>query len=1024
MRDIRYITLLLAVLLCTIGAGAQVVQKSVTIYNNGNPISAEAMVDVGSHHIVLGNGQNACISHYTSGTVTIPGIINLNGEDYDVRIGQLAFRLCSSIEEVVIGEQVKSIGDFAFVGCSSLKKVVLPETMNSIGCGAFVNLASLTCMESRSREAPQWVNSDVFAYEGTAEATSRTASKRTLVVPNNCGKAYRKTKYTNDVGWEEAFGLISEKAFPTKVLEIATWEDLYKVAQRVNSGDHMGDYTIRLVADLEYVPASDVRNNWYLCTPIGTSEHPFMGVFDGGGHTIKNLRVDLGENVGIFGCIESASIGNVVVENASIYGTGNVGTLVGSAIFSNIHNVLVYEAKSASEEYPCAKSTGGCAGGIVGYAEDTNIDNTYFYGKVQGYEAAGGIAGKSCGEVSISDCVTGKSVEAVASPASYAGGIVGTTVKNLTIRRCYTRASISAPTKGGIVGVFTEQEDERKCNIGDCAWLNTSSDLPLANNTAEGSHVALFNRSCISIEKMEGDELKDLLGEKQWYYFHDEMNDCPIPASLVEAYMHEAGMKDGNGFIYKEKLINSSPSYVIVGYQGSATDIVIPMGYKNKAVFEIADRAFAGSSITSVNIPNLVRRVGSEAFADCRQLQSIEIGGGITAGKNTENPYNGWLDRCLQLDNISLSTDNKNFVIEDGVLYNADKTLLVRCSAQKEGEFTVPSTVEQIAAGAFAHCTKLRYVDLRENSLVWDFDRNDETSPFYEANPATLFVLNNGSTYDKNETNVVYWDQSQNAYYCDNLTLYDDLGLSTPVDFYAKETRYNRVFQSGITWVQPEDYSDPSFDFQPTSYTFCVPFQPNIVYDNGVKLYKYEGMVRDGSVTTVKFAEANKNANTGIYDTNHNYPYLMVVESGKPFTLSTKATTRVSKDGGVGSVTHSGYQFCGTYVTLPNEQLYDAARPAYILQSDRNWHKVPANQPLAYVKGFRCFFRAEGGNSNSLVTMIALDMATPTPTEKVVVRTTDSDGTDTYYDLNGRRLNQKPQQGMYIHNGIVYNADR
>ena len=40
-----------------------------------------------------------------------------------------------------------------------------------------------------------------------------------------------------------------------------------------------------------------------------------------------------------------------------------------------------------------------------------------------------------------------------------------------------------------------------------------------------------------------------------------------------------------------------------------------------------------------------------------------------------------------------------------------------------------------------------------------------------------------------------------------------------------------------------------------------------------------------------------------------------------------------------------------------------------------------------------------------------------------VIRTIDNDGTHQYYDLSGRKLNSKPQKGIYIDNGkkrVVY----
>ncbi len=43
-----------------------------------------------------------------------------------------------------------------------------------------------------------------------------------------------------------------------------------------------------------------------------------------------------------------------------------------------------------------------------------------------------------------------------------------------------------------------------------------------------------------------------------------------------------------------------------------------------------------------------------------------------------------------------------------------------------------------------------------------------------------------------------------------------------------------------------------------------------------------------------------------------------------------------------------------------------------------------------------------------------------TGTSHTVIQTIDRDGTQYYYDLNGRRLNGKPKSGIYIFNGKKY----
>ncbi|MFR4008233.1 MAG: hypothetical protein ACLT0Y_02180 [Christensenellales bacterium] len=69
-------------------------------------------------------------------------------------------------------------------------------------------------------------------------------------------------------------------------------------------------------------------------TPIGTEDIPFAGIFEGNGKTIANMTVTKGEgseNLGLFGCIEGASILNLTLKNANVTGGSRMGALVGVA---------------------------------------------------------------------------------------------------------------------------------------------------------------------------------------------------------------------------------------------------------------------------------------------------------------------------------------------------------------------------------------------------------------------------------------------------------------------------------------------------------------------------------------------------------------------------------------------------------------------------------------------------------------------------------------------------------------------
>lgn len=67
-----------------------------------------------------------------------------------------------------------------------------------------------------------------------------------------------------------------------------------------------------------YMLANDITmsGEW---TPIGSSENPFTGIFDGNGYVIDSLAAAPEAN-GFFGVTKDAVIRNVVLENASFEG--------------------------------------------------------------------------------------------------------------------------------------------------------------------------------------------------------------------------------------------------------------------------------------------------------------------------------------------------------------------------------------------------------------------------------------------------------------------------------------------------------------------------------------------------------------------------------------------------------------------------------------------------------------------------------------------------------------------------------
>lgn len=106
-----------------------------------------------------------------------------------------------------------------------------------------------------------------------------------------------------------------------------------------------------------------------------------------------------------------------------------------------------------------------------------------------------------------------------------------------------------------------------------------------------------------------------------------------------------------------------------------------------------------------------------------------------------------------------------------------------------------------------------------------------------------------------------------------------------------------------------------------------------------------------------------------------------------------------------------GYQLCGTLRGLTNAQAAEAG--AFILQGDGTWGAVKAGNEAVYIPPFRAYVVAASAQSARLTSGFGEGGATGI--ERIV--TTDLDGTERWYDLNGRRIDKPTQKGVYIQNG-------
>ena len=103
-------------------------------------------------------------------------------------------------------------------------------------------------------------------------------------------------------------------------------------------------------------------------------------------------------------------------------------------------------------------------------------------------------------------------------------------------------------------------------------------------------------------------------------------------------------------------------------------------------ITKISAFAFEGSSLASITIPEGVTEIGSSAF-----------------------------EKCLLLSEIVVQSDNEYFASEDGILFDHDKTELIRFPpANKKTFYSLPSGTEYIGTYAFSDCSGLSRLGFSE----------------------------------------------------------------------------------------------------------------------------------------------------------------------------------------------------------------------------------------------------------------------------------------------------------------------
>ena len=155
-------------------------EKDVVIpnYIEGYPVKSISMYFCGAdstlESIVIPENIETIYDEAFKGCVSLKKIVTRSKK---LSIGHRAFERCSSLNELVLGEGVIEVGAGAFRHCTSLRNIHIPSTLNTCGTGAF---GGITIETLSFADGIETIGSSCCFYPAYGERTENSYKKLSI----------------------------------------------------------------------------------------------------------------------------------------------------------------------------------------------------------------------------------------------------------------------------------------------------------------------------------------------------------------------------------------------------------------------------------------------------------------------------------------------------------------------------------------------------------------------------------------------------------------------------------------------------------------------------------------------------------------------------------------------------------------------------------------------------------------------------------------------------------------------------
>lgn len=250
------------------------------------------------------------------------------------------------------------------------------------------------------------------------------------------------------------------------------------------------------------------------------------------------------------------------------------------------------------------------------------------------------------------------------------------------------------------------------CAFEDCKELTTV----VIPGTVKKIHSEAFFY-CTSLKSVElKNGVETISGEA--FYFCKQLKKINIPASI-----EDLESTSFTGCINLESIEVDPKNEKYSSLEGVLYD-------KN---FECLITYPSGKSEIAFTVPDSVLYIYRQAFDSCKNLLSVTLGcnveelGGytflgcdklrdITISSSVEEIGSRAFANCANLLAINVNADNSEYTSVDGVLFNKDKTALIKYPSGKEGaKYEIPESVTYVDECAFDYCQSIEEIVFGSN---------------------------------------------------------------------------------------------------------------------------------------------------------------------------------------------------------------------------------------------------------------------------------------------------------------------